>query len=62
MVLGGIKASASDKPSRFDDLVDRVNVLEAQMPQQLESARVHTLLFALHLSMQETILKMPVRF
>ena len=40
-----------------DQLVDRINMLEEQMPPHPEATRVHTLLFALNLTMQETILK-----
>ena len=41
----------------MDQLVDQINMLEEQMPPHPKPTWVHTLLFALNLIMQETILK-----
>lgn len=40
-----------------DQLVNRINMLKEQMSLYPEATQAHTLLFALNLSMQKTILK-----
>lgn len=40
-----------------DSLIARINALEEKMPTQPEQPRIHTLLFALHISAQDKILK-----
>ena len=45
-----------------DSLIDRINALEAQIATQPEQPRIHTLLFALHLPLQEMILERQGHF
>lgn len=45
-----------------DSLVDRINALEKQMPTQPEEARVRTLMYALHVSTRDMILKRQAYF
>ncbi|MCJ1466953.1 hypothetical protein MMC07_005575 [Pseudocyphellaria aurata] len=45
-----------------DSLVGRINALEEHMPEQPEQARIHTLLFALHPSAQNIILRRQSNF
>ncbi|MCJ1266247.1 hypothetical protein MMC22_006130 [Lobaria immixta] len=55
----GIREGSSES---VEDLINRIKILEEQMPPQPELTRIHTLLLAHHLGMQETILKRQESF
>ncbi|MCJ1468234.1 hypothetical protein MMC07_006862 [Pseudocyphellaria aurata] len=61
-VLKSYKDIRQRSGESIDSLIDRINALEAQMSPQPEQYRIHTLLFALHLSTQDEVLTRQSHF